>query len=120
MIMYRYEETHFAPPADEMGDPGRGAGTTEVIRHAYPVIRETPRGWWLDLGHRRRFVLRGAHRRFACTTDAAARASFFARKDKQIEILRAQIRCAQRAIRALETLPAESASGADARPERAS
>ena len=110
-VLYRYQETHYAPPADEMGDPGRGEGSVEVSLHEYPVVRRTPRGCWIDLGYGdERFVLTSARKQFACPTEAAARESFMARKRAQIRIYRACIARTECALSAFDRLITRSAA----------
>ncbi len=98
---YRYDETHYAPPADEYGEY-HGKGSIRIHLNEYTVIRRTPKGVWLsrwpvtlwlgeEAGDREeRFVLKDAWKRFACPTKEEAQASFIARKKRQLKILRAQ------------------------------
>lgn len=110
-VLYRYEETHYAPPADEMGDPGYGEGSTEVSLREYRIVRRTPRGCWIDLGcGNERFVLAKARKRFACPTEEEAQVSFIARKHAQIRVYNACIRRTERALRAFERLCAQRAA----------
>ena len=55
------------------------------------VIRETPKGVWLDDYGVERFVLKNARKRWAYPTIELARESFLIRKRKQIGWLRAQL-----------------------------
>lgn len=67
-----------------------------------PVIKHTPKGVWLDIGYDRRFVLKDAHKRYACPTFEEAKASFKARKKRQLRILRAQAAHVEGALELLE------------------
>lgn len=71
-----------------------------VNLNSYQVTKETPKGVWLE---GRRFVLRGARKRFACPTVEEAAESFVARKRRQINILRAQLRHAEAALATAES-----------------
>jgi len=63
------------------------------------VLRETPRGVWLnDWSPKGRFVLRGARKRWACPTLKEAAESFKARKRRQIMLLENQLTRAKRAL----------------------
>jgi len=61
-----------------------------------PVLKETPKGWWLDDWGKRRFALKDARKRFAHPTEVEARTSYAARKARQISILTARLGMAQR------------------------
>lgn len=84
---YRYEESHH--------------GERGIVVREYEVLRETPKGVWLDVDDGERFVLLGARKRYACPTMREAQDSFIARKRRQIRILDAQRNAA---VRALESL----------------
>lgn len=74
-------------------------GTGDVIvLDTYPVLRVTPAGKWIDVYGTERFVRDKAHKHFACETKELALASFIARKQRQIRILRAQLRGAEAAL----------------------
>lgn len=88
---FRIEDGRWAPPLDEWERP-IGSGTSYVHLYAYRVAKETPCGVWLDTFAGRRFVLRDARKRWACPTKEEALESFRARKERQLKILRAQVR----------------------------
>lgn len=109
-VWYRYEDVHYAAPADEFGD-SLGHGSCEVRLREFEVLRTTPKGVWLSmaLGEFRiisepleRFVLRDARRRFACPTKEEAMESYKARKRAQIRIYKARAARAERALNAAE------------------
>jgi hypothetical protein len=90
---YRYEDIVYASIYDD------GPGRLVVELREYEVLRHTPKGVWLTMGFGdKRFVLRGAHKRFACPTKLEARESFIARKRRQIRIHEAQAARARSAI----------------------
>lgn len=107
---YRFDDVAYAAPFDETGSL---PGTIEVELRMYKLIRRTPKGAWIaqvfahvDGGTftgSERFVLDGAKKRFACPTIEAAKQSFIARKQRQIDIYQARI---HRANVALSKLPA--------------
>lgn len=82
---------------DEFDSPV-GGGRVYVSTHAYPVTRRTPRGVWLDCHGVPRFVLANARKRFACPTREEAMASFRARKQRQVTLLRNQLRRVEQAL----------------------
>lgn len=69
----------------------------------YLVVKHTPKGVWLDLGWRKRFVLRDSRKQFACPTLELARDSFIARKQRQICILKGNLKDAEDALRIAQT-----------------
>ena len=91
---YRVVDGRYAPMLDEWERP-IGNGRSYVSVHEYPVLRETPKGVWLEgcgFYGSPRFVLRDARKRYACPTEEEAWESFRARKNRQLRILRAQVR----------------------------
>lgn len=91
--LYRYEDIRYAPPVDEFERP-IGEGTLSVELRTYIVRKHTPCGVWID----GRFVNLKANKRFACPTMEEAKESFIARKKRQIRILSARLKDAQRAL----------------------
>lgn len=93
-LWYRIEDYRTAAPLNERDEPS-GPGSSEVRVVELVVTRETPKGVWLDYrivpGFPRRFVRRNARKRWACPTMKEALASFRARKERQLRLLRAQI-----------------------------
>lgn len=55
-----------------------------------PVLRETPKGKWVDEYGISKFVLNDSHKRYAHETKINALVSFIARKTRQLGILKAQ------------------------------
>ena len=76
---YRYDDT-----------PGEGG--VYIAKRAFPVLRYTPKGVWLNVWGTDRFVRRDALKRFACPTLKEAQLSFRARKSRQLAILKGQER----------------------------
>ena len=101
-VLYRYEDTQYAPPADECGE-FVGSGTLKVELREYDVIRYTPCGAWIRRGSidTPRFINFRARKQFACGTVEEAKESFLARKKAQIRIHQAKVVRAQRAINIL-------------------
>ncbi len=91
---YRFEDVVYAPMLSEY-DEWVGPGRLVVVLRRYRVVKVTPCGVWLDIG---RFVKTAARKRFACPTEAEARESFLARKQRQLSILQAQASRVERAI----------------------
>ena len=104
-IWYRYDAIHYAPPLDELERPC-GNGEIEIRLREFKVIKQTPKGVWViwkagifsDSYEEKRFILRDARKRYACPTKEEAAVSFRARKKRQICMLKAQLRDAERAL----------------------
>lgn len=104
---HRFEDFRTAPPLNEWDEPCGDPGVQ--LRHrTFEVVRRTVHGVWLreiipPFEGEARFVLTGARKRFACPTVEEALASFRARKLRQIAILQANARLAQRALALVPT-----------------
>lgn len=82
-------------------------GETTVTAYCYPVTKRTRCGVWIRLyGAYHKFVNLNARKKWACPTMEEARASFIARKRRQIALLEWQLECARRERVAIETTPA--------------
>ena len=68
----------------------------------YEVLRHTQKGAWVNDMGTKRFVLDGAHKRFAVPTIEEARTSFIARKRRQTVILQSQLAGARAALKCME------------------
>ena len=99
---YRYDDRRYAPPLNEYDEP-MGQGRLEVLLTKFPVLKETPKGVWLDNFGSKRFVLHSAYKRFADSDLDKAKASFIARKKRQGDIYRARARQADEAILIIES-----------------
>src|SRR5689334_1803181 len=64
----------------------------------YQVTKQTPKGVWIDIYGTERFILKNARKHYACETIELAKESFIARKNRQIRILKHQLRNAQLAL----------------------
>ena len=107
---YRYEDVQYST-CDEFGVASGGHLVVEL--RTYQVLKHTPKGVWLSLagggfsciqGGNKRFVLKDAHKKFACPTLELARKSFIARKQRQVQIHTARANQAKRAILLAESL----------------
>lgn len=65
---------------------------------AFPVVRTTPCGTFIDVYGYPKFVRRDARKHFACPTKEDALVSFIARKHRQIKILEAQLNAAKHSL----------------------
>ncbi len=97
MIWHRFEDVHYAAPVDEFDRP-MGEGTIKVEHREYEVLKETPKGVWLNIGFSKTFVRRDAKRQFASPTVEQALEKFLRRKERQLAILRARMRSVEVAI----------------------
>jgi hypothetical protein len=99
---FRYHDEHYAAALDEYENP-IGAGRIGVVLWRIPLIKETPKGVWIGYSPcTKRFVLKAAHKRYACSTEQEAKESFIARKKRQISILKARLRDAEEALKLME------------------
>lgn len=119
--LYRYEEVHYSLGCDQFDNPYPGY-RLELRLLEYRVRRRTPKGAWIedDRWPRRlrmaddgqykneidqeRFVLLTARKQFACSTKEDALESFKARKHRQIRILKAHLKGAERALEHAEQM----------------
>lgn len=76
----------------------------ELRLWALPALRHTPKGVWLDNFGEQKFVLKAAHKQFACPTPEAALESFKARKRRQIGIISARLKAAKEGLEVAEKL----------------
>jgi len=81
---YRYEEVNY----HEIG--------IRLNERVFELIKETPKGYWIDLfpdmgWNEKKWVSSTAKKRYAYPTKEEALSSFIARKERQIEILKAQL-----------------------------
>ena len=89
VVWYRFDGRRYAAPVDEYGD-SVGRGSLELIQWAYPVLRRTPKGVWLNVHGDPRFAYAECRKRFACPTIDEALESFIARKTRQAAIYRSR------------------------------
>ena len=80
----------------------RTTGGPQVYLREFDVVKTTEKGVWIESYGWRRFVLTGAHRRYACATIDDAIESFKARKARQRKILTAQLTHVERALARLD------------------
>ena len=126
MRLYRIEdETSEATYFSLIDDDYRGnvVFTTTLMVNVYPIVKETPAGYWIgsywrhrmgeafDEGDLRyfgckRWVKAGAFRQFASADMAEAIEKFIARKRCQVRILKGQLAGAEEAWRQGEALMA--------------
>lgn len=106
--LYRFENHNVSNGYDEYDNPYPGH-TVALYCSKYEILKHTPKGEWIVLywdGYIfdgtivpvKRFVLRNAHKRFACPTKEEALDSFISRKKRQIRILTGKIEDAEMAI----------------------
>lgn len=73
-----------------------------VLLEEHRVVRRTPCGAWVKdpyaYPEKTRFVNLKATKQFACETKAAAEVSFYARKNRQLKILRKRIEMIEAAV----------------------
>jgi hypothetical protein len=82
-----------------VGD-GEGWSEVRIACDAYRVLKYTPKGVWLSLGHStdKRWVSKSSRKQFACPTKELALESFKARKRRQISIYAGRLGNAKEAL----------------------
>lgn len=73
---------------------------TEMFLEEWRVIRTTPAGVWVERYGQEKFVLLKAHKKWAHPTKATALEGFIKRRERQIDILQAQLTRAEEALAA--------------------
>ncbi len=102
-LLYRYDDYHDS----EM---------PYVWLRSFKVLRDTPKGYWIEewegAGERyKKFVLKGAGKRFAYLSKDDAWDSFRRRKERQVNILAHQHDRVKRVLQQLGTLRADADKG---------
>lgn len=100
---FRIEDQAYSLGCDEFGDPYPGH-TMELTCYRLPLIKETPKGAWVDYYGKNRWVKMSAKKRFACPTFEEAIESYKARKNRQISILRSRIKDVEECLFKLQFL----------------
>jgi len=78
---FRYEDSH--------------TDIVEPVLRCFEVISTTPKGVWLNVYGSKRWTCSSALKGFARPTKYAALVSFYKRKQRQVKILRAQLKRAE-------------------------
>ena len=76
---------------DVHGEWRFGSSKTRLLMQTYPILSVTPKGCWIHVHDRKRFVLDTSVKRFAHKTPTEAYQSFVARKQAQIRILKSRL-----------------------------
>ena len=101
-VFYRYDAYPVSTGVDEFDNPLPGL-RVEVYLHRYPVIKYTPKGVWVNVYGRKRFVLLSARKKFACKDLDEALESFLARKRRYLSILSSKTQATQMMMRMAES-----------------
>lgn len=106
-LLYRYEDIHYSRGVDTFGDEVPGSDI-QLVLYKFRIVKETLKGVWISFGlvsnNRDKFVLLGAHKKYACLTKKEALESYVKRKQRQIEILSNQLHDAQTALSLADTI----------------
>lgn len=98
MNWHRVTMQCYASPVDEFDRPC-GNGTIALIKSQFPVVKETPKGVWLDIGFgEKKFVLKESKRQWASPSEEIAMEKFVRRKRRHVSILKTQICDIERAL----------------------
>lgn len=99
--VYRYEGIKYSWGVDPYDNPLPGY-RLEVVLKEYSILKRTPKGFWIGYafggGGKFKFILANAKKKYAHKTKEAAAESFIARKERQIAILKDQLKCAEREL----------------------
>jgi len=97
--LYRYENHR---RSNGVGEFEESLGSHLEVRCCrYKILTETPKGFWISYPsniNSKRLVMKKCLRKFACIDKETAAESFTARKNKQIKILKHQIKDAECAL----------------------
>jgi len=102
-FFYRYVEIRYSSGLDQFDNPLPGY-ELKLVLNTYKVLRHTPKGVWISMyggisySTEQKFILLSARKRFACPTVEEALVSFKARKQRQIKILKGQLKQAEEAL----------------------
>lgn len=92
-VLYRVDERE-QTSWNMDGDLMSYQGLTLTIT-AWPVLKRTPKGAWIDMWDKRKFICFNWNKQFACETPGRALQAYRARRRRQIGILEAQLRQAR-------------------------
>ena len=83
----------------------------KVYLYSYRILRETPKGYWVDLGYDEKWVPSEGKKRWAYPTKELAWESFVARKRRHASILRAQLKDVDAILDEIKTVDEAPDSG---------
>lgn len=92
--LYRYNGHAYSYGGfTEWGEYKHSHSTYKVQLHEYGVIKETPKGFWIegDMTQEKRFVRKEGIKKYAAQTKEEALKDFIARRKKQISIFEARL-----------------------------
>lgn len=84
---YRYNEIRYSE------------STLMLVKSEYPITKETKHGVWIDNYGQKKFIKTDAHKQYASSTIEGALESYYARKRRQIRILKHQLLQAEAALK---------------------
>lgn len=96
-VLYRYDGHAFSHGGcDINGDYIHSHSSYKVLLHEYDIIKETPKGFWIDYysnySHgNKKFVRKEGIKKYASQTKEGAKKDFIARRNKQISILESRL-----------------------------
>ena len=101
-MAYRYSDVQYASSIDEYES---GTSRLEVILEEFPIIKETPKGFWIEYylnDSNKKFIRNDARKQFAHRDTKSAKQSFIFRKHAQIRILSKQLGRAEKALNMMD------------------
>lgn len=102
-LAYRYADRQGTDySTDECGDCHPTNTYVEIILESYPVLRYTPKGFWIDNHGKEKFIAHHWRKKWAQLNLAEARHAFQKRKELQYKILTNQLENIDRVLYAIK------------------
>lgn len=92
MLFYRYDS--YLWNTDFLGNVN-----IKIVLTTFDMIRETPKGYWIDDNIREKWVSKTAKKRYAYPSKEEAMKSFLARKKRQSITLKTQVKVAKASLK---------------------
>jgi len=104
-VLYRYDYTAYFNGAYDMNGEMYRVGPPKPVIHCdkFRIVKVTPKGNWIDVHGKRKFVLGTAQKQYACRTQEEALVSFKARKERHLSILQQKMNELERVLELAET-----------------
>jgi len=88
-VLYRYDGLRYSTGVDEYGTSHGYRVMLNLTE--FKILKETPKGAWIDNFGKKKFVNLHAKKQFACIDQTGALNSFLKRKECQIRILSSRL-----------------------------
>lgn len=102
MEFYRYEAEQYAV-IDHNGDfTSPSICSPHLALRTFPLIKETPKGYWVGRDWLKKWVSKTATKRYAYPTKEEALNNFIKRTERRVSILKAQLEWSEKALSAAQ------------------